>query len=691
MVLKKRLRSDTSLLDEQLPLNDIELYQQNNHQLHEALEEYRKENDTLYRNNVILSRKNDCLDLLLVSISSLWDMLNSDIDKLLSQRISNYSLESSKSSDKQYDGTKLQTSSNSGFWERLIDVNFPFQLSTTDCKQLDVDLDNLSYIYDNDDCLLADVDYSGNDEEWLRVKDIFIQNKLSFFNKKKNDLLTSIKSFCLSKNNSNEDSFKTDQVIESSVDNNQCLSKTEVTQLLKFGCFNYKKLLILLNEKHKTLKEVVNNLRIENSRLDKQNSLLKFELKSCNTDSNPSPSKNITPISSIEASFDVSSTIGDSCNVKVIDNIDDVSEELIIGSSLYLKLFSHCKGLDDEISRLEKENSQLKIDISNIVRALDEKYSAFKEKYEQLSTSVLDQVEKYEILCSQKEQDLLLLKNDYSALNKNFEEKNKENEKLLIESSEKDDRIMQLTAHNTSLCRQFVQNTSTSSSHPELEDFKEQLLNISEELEMISTAFEEKKRTCDEVMRQLNDNTTNKEKIISLQTSYNTVQEKLNKIVSICDSKLSNYTQHKETLENIIQDYKDSWFHSYKRSCYLEQQRDNAYSALSEVQSQYRKSCRTQKALQNRLSLNDQSTASEMGDSLISMSDTNHVFRENEILRRRMTCTVCCESFRDHCITKCGHVFCQKCLNNSIKSRNRKCPQCKINFDKNDTQRIFLD
>lgn len=694
MVLKKRSRSDASLLDEQLPLNDIELYQQNNHSLREALEEYRKENDTLYRNNVILSRKNDCLDLLLVSVSSLWDMLNSDIDRHLSQQLSNPSFESSEINGEQGDEIKLSDDFHSGFWDKLISIKFPFQLSIPDHRQTDVNLDSLSYIYDSDDYLLGDSDYSGSDDTWSKIKDDFIQNKVEFFNKKKDELLKHIKSYRSSKYNSNalsEGNFRADRTLEPSVSDDKRLSNDEVTQLLKLGCFNYNKLLILLNEKHRSLKETANNLKIENSRLAKQNSFLKFELKSFSTDRNLSPSKNDTPDASVETPLDTTSSARENSNVKIVDNVDEVSEDLILGSLLYLKVFSHCQALDEEISRLEKENSQLRINASNIMRTLDEKYFDFKEKFEKLNASVLDQLREYEALCSQKEQDLLLLKNDYSALNKIFEEKNKENERLLTESQEKDSRIAQLTAHNASLCRKFVEGASTS--NPELEDFKEQLLNISEELEVISTAFEEKKRTCDEIMRQLNDNSINKEKIISLQTSNSTIQEKLNKVVSICDAKLSNYTQHQETLENIVKDYKDSWFHSYKRSCYLEQQRDHAYSALSEVQSQYRKSCRAQKVLQNRLSLsNEQSTVLEPKDNATNLvSDVNHVFRENEILRRKMTCTVCCENFRDHCITKCGHIFCQNCLTNNIKSRNRKCPQCKINFDKNDTQRIFLD
>ncbi|RQX67210.1 zinc finger, C3HC4 type (RING finger) domain protein [Toxoplasma gondii CAST] len=75
----------------------------------------------------------------------------------------------------------------------------------------------------------------------------------------------------------------------------------------------------------------------------------------------------------------------------------------------------------------------------------------------------------------------------------------------------------------------------------------------------------------------------------------------------------------------------------------------------------------------------------------LSIRDLQLLKDENETMRRRLVCFVCNERFKDHMINKCGHMFCQVCLERNVKTRNRKCPHCKAQFDQKDIRKVYLD
>ncbi|KAH8581906.1 zinc finger protein [Cryptosporidium sp. chipmunk genotype I] len=70
--------------------------------------------------------------------------------------------------------------------------------------------------------------------------------------------------------------------------------------------------------------------------------------------------------------------------------------------------------------------------------------------------------------------------------------------------------------------------------------------------------------------------------------------------------------------------------------------------------------------------------------------EINTLKSENQELLTLMKCSVCRDKVKDTVINRCGHLFCRDCIDRNLSSRNRKCPLCHINFDKNDTGRIFL-
>lgn len=55
-----------------------------------------------------------------------------------------------------------------------------------------------------------------------------------------------------------------------------------------------------------------------------------------------------------------------------------------------------------------------------------------------------------------------------------------------------------------------------------------------------------------------------------------------------------------------------------------------------------------------------------------------------------LQCQVCKSAFKDTVIKTCGHVFCEKCIQDRLTNRARKCPNCGKAFGSNDIMRVHL-
>jgi len=65
--------------------------------------------------------------------------------------------------------------------------------------------------------------------------------------------------------------------------------------------------------------------------------------------------------------------------------------------------------------------------------------------------------------------------------------------------------------------------------------------------------------------------------------------------------------------------------------------------------------------------------------------------KQLEISRKRLLCTLCGIRKKEVIITKCLHIFCEKCITKHFASRNRKCPQCKTAFGKSDLKDVSFN
>jgi len=61
---------------------------------------------------------------------------------------------------------------------------------------------------------------------------------------------------------------------------------------------------------------------------------------------------------------------------------------------------------------------------------------------------------------------------------------------------------------------------------------------------------------------------------------------------------------------------------------------------------------------------------------------------EEEMLRTFALCTICRNNFKNTVLKTCGHLFCNKCVDDRISNRMRKCPSCSRSFDKMDVMPV---
>jgi len=75
----------------------------------------------------------------------------------------------------------------------------------------------------------------------------------------------------------------------------------------------------------------------------------------------------------------------------------------------------------------------------------------------------------------------------------------------------------------------------------------------------------------------------------------------------------------------------------------------------------------------------------EAGSSL-SSADASMLDMTLGMLR----CSVCQDRFKGVCLTRCFHLFCKECVDDVIRTRNRKCPMCGDKFSDSEVRQIFF-
>jgi len=86
--------------------------------------------------------------------------------------------------------------------------------------------------------------------------------------------------------------------------------------------------------------------------------------------------------------------------------------------------------------------------------------------------------------------------------------------------------------------------------------------------------------------------------------------------------------------------------------------------------------------------VNSQSSKLNQMKGLIKNGADVVMKKQLQMAKTRLLCSLCTTNRKSTIISKCYHMFCDPCIRNHFKSRNRKCPQCKHPFGQDDMKDI---
>ncbi len=70
--------------------------------------------------------------------------------------------------------------------------------------------------------------------------------------------------------------------------------------------------------------------------------------------------------------------------------------------------------------------------------------------------------------------------------------------------------------------------------------------------------------------------------------------------------------------------------------------------------------------------------------------ETVDLYTQIENLRQFIYCPLCKLKFKSHVIDSCMHCFCEDCLLGRLKARNRTCPKCQQEYNKDSIKKVYL-
>ncbi|CRH01100.1 trophozoite exported protein 1, putative [Plasmodium relictum] len=419
--------------------------------------------------------------------------------------------------------------------------------------------------------------------------------------------------------------------------------------------------------------------------------------------------------------------------VGVLKNIDkkqtmqlQQKESEILKMKLQLDKFKILENtLRDKVAFLEKE----KDDLLNSTRVLEEENLESKKKHilNNSDYSVIINEDDDKNITMNERKDILH-KDEETHENENIkkEEKSKSFLRCHIGSnknenfSESQGNMGSVDDYMLKYDELLLENKNLRRKLEKKKDVEEELMNlkknydaISEEIEEITKEFEKKQEQVDEMIMQI------KNKELESLEKYNNkvnkayVEEKLKQLEISYQDKMSCINSIYEKYEKFVNLYLTLFFHARKNAVISDSAREEQMSIFIKLKQKYEHIFQKKNEISNILknvydcnkklieqckalykeNENLQNTLSNQISISkdISKKDNHLLIEENDELRRRLICSVCMENFRNYIIIKCGHIYCENCIFNNIKTRNRKCPQCKIPFDKKDLQKIFLD
>ena len=91
------------------------------------------------------------------------------------------------------------------------------------------------------------------------------------------------------------------------------------------------------------------------------------------------------------------------------------------------------------------------------------------------------------------------------------------------------------------------------------------------------------------------------------------------------------------------------------------------------------------------LQLNNSSSDGSNRDGSSKSGDLSNSDRELlQVSMAMIRCSVCKDRFKSVAITRCFHLFCKECIDESLRNRSRKCPACGEKFGQDDVRSVYF-
>ncbi|KOB59440.1 hypothetical protein PFHG_01201 [Plasmodium falciparum HB3] len=543
----------------------------------------------------------------------------------------------------------------------------------TDNKNSDDNNNNNNYYYNNYN---SDDNYNSEDNEYnngnYRFRNNYKKDSLNEDDVKKNPLNVCHKINSDSNIFVNFENIITKQnIIHSEPFRNLLKESNELYITLKEkekeNIILKNEILKMENKKDEEYEHLLNNTIEDKKELTRSIKELEINMMTCNMEKDKISNK----VNTLEYEINVLKNIDKNQTMQLQQKEND-----ILKMKLYIeKLKLSEKNLKDKIILLENEKDKMlsgihikdnsfneeskseegKIQLRDIQNDNDEKYDDEKKRFKELF--IENQKLKEELNKKRNvEEELHSLRKNYNIINEEIEEITKEFEK---KQEQVDEMILQIKNKELELLDKF--NNKMNKAY------------VEEKLKELKNTYEEKMKHINNIYKKHDDFVN-----IYLNLFF---QARKNAILS--DSQ-------REEQMNLFIKLKDKYDIIFQKKIELTDILKNVYDCNKKLIGHCQDLEKENSTLQNKLS-NEIKNSKMLSKNLSKNSDDHLLIEENNELRRRLICSVCMENFRNYIIIKCGHIYCNNCIFNNLKTRNRKCPQCKVPFDKKDLQKIFLD
>ena len=307
------------------------------------------------------------------------------------------------------------------------------------------------------------------------------------------------------------------------------------------------------------------------------------------------------------------------------------------------KLKDFTAAQEERIKALESENERLSIQAGNLM----------------LDASEIDSLSLEELRTRYGELDrkYALLNSELSSMSTAFQKTSKLANQKVAESIAQDEFKLRLTAEKAKADQKFfAAMKSKETREGEIKSLRMQNNKSSEMVSQLKDAELASRALLTNLEKQLAEE---KAALNAKIAAHNTSQQK----IILHASELAQLNNQITELKKALRE-KDNNYNLMASSCRAAEQE------VEELKASLKASKRSEEAWKSKTS--------------------NGGFGSTEELRMFIYCQVCKLHQRNTVIKTCGHILCEKCVDERVQSRNRKCPSCGHSFGINDYMRVTL-